>query len=83
MVVFVKEKKVPEVVEEIRMAILKNPHKGIVCICINDKFSCATCYIELQYVRVWVVYYLAYLNTVIKKLQQISTSLYPVQVLSF
>lgn len=83
MVVFVKKKIVAEVVKEMGRAILKNPHKGIVCICINDKFSCATCYIKLQYIRVWVVYYLVCLNTVIRKLQQISTSLYPVQVLSF
>lgn len=63
---FLLNKKVPQIVEEMVRAILKNLHRSVVCICINDKFSCATCYIKLQYVRIWVVYYLVYLNTVIK-----------------
>jgi len=68
MVVFVKEKKVPEIVEEMGKAILKNPRKGIVCVCINDKLICKICYIKLQYVRIWVAYYLVYLKIVIKKM---------------
>lgn len=37
----------------------KAPQKSIIC------FS--TCYIKLQSVRIWVVYYLVYLNSVTKK----------------
>lgn len=56
----------PQIVEEMVRVILKNLHKNVLCICINDKFSCATCYIKLQYVRIWVAYYLVYLNIGIK-----------------
>lgn len=65
---------VPEVVGKGKGHLKKKTLVSIVC------FS--TCYIKLQCVRIWAVYYLVYLNSVTKKkLQEISALLEPVQVL--
>lgn len=57
-----QKKKVPEVVGNGKghLKKKKNPYKSIVC------FS--TCYIKLQYIRIWVVYYIVHLNSVTKNI---------------